>query len=219
MKDPRPRTEQSKFMPFIYPIKNKISLQRDFESEGKDFLEVILNRESTRKFTKFEQLDIEKLLHYCCQIKSIEFDETGFLLTKRPTPSAGSRHPVDLLISMPNKIRTLDYYNPIDHTLGELQIEKNKLDNFFKVINENLAIQNACIIWFSIQPHKTASKYDHPESLYWRDTGVLIYALQLVANYLGFKSCPLGTLAKETFNELFNSERLISGGGILIGKP
>lgn len=216
MKDPHPKIAQDKFTPYIYPIKKKLQLNRHIESKSKYFLEVILSRESTRVFTKFTELDLEKLLHYCCQIKSIDFDETGFILTKRTTPSAGSRHPVDLLISMPHNLRTLSYYNPLDHTLGELQIERNKLDNFFLTINKNLPIQNACIIWFSIQTGKTASKYHNPESLYWRDAGALIYALQLIVTYLGFKSCPIGTLSSDTFNELFQDENLLSGGGILI---
>lgn len=217
MKDPKPKSEQKNFTPFLYPIKDKISLQRNFENVDKDFLEVISNRSSAREFTNFTQLDLERLLHYCCQIKYIDFDETGFLLTKRTTPSAGSRHPVDLLISMPNNVRTLSYYNPIDHTLGELEIERTRLDNFFSMINENLPIRNACIVWFSIQTDKTASKYDNPESLYWRDAGVLIYALQLIVTYLGFNSCPLGTLATISFEKLFHNKTLLSGGGILIG--
>ena len=66
--------------------------------------------------------------------------------------------------------------------------------------------------------NKTKSKYNNAESLYWRDVGVLIYAIQLMTTYLGFNSCPLGTLASKDFNQLFNNENLLAGGGILVGK-
>lgn len=217
MRDPSPKIENESFVPFIYPVKNKIQLQRNFKKKNVDFLDIIFRRESLRKFTKFTKLDLESLLYHCCQIKSMSIDNQGFLLTKRITPSAGGRHPVDLLISLPEKDRTLSYYNPLDHSLAELEIEKSKLNKFFSTINDNLLISNACIIWFSIQVNKTTSKYNNAESLYWKDVGVLIYAIQLVTTYLGFNSCPLGTLASKDFYQLFNDKNLLSGGGILIG--
>lgn len=217
MKDPKPKIRRDNYTPFIYSIKNKISLERDFKVDSKDFLEVFFNRKSSRGLFNLSLDDLSKLLFYSCKIKSIEFDEDDFLLTKRVTPSAGSRHPIDLLISFPNAERDLYYYNPIDHTLGLLNLEKNKLDIFFSHINKNLSIENCCLIWFSIQTTKTSSKYENPESLYWKDLGVLIHALQLIATFLGYKSCPLGTLASDSFYDLFGSEDLLSGGGILIG--
>lgn len=217
MKDPKPKIKKDFFSPFVYSIKNKVSLNRDFKVESKDFLETIFSRKSSREFSNFSLCDLEKLLFYSCKIKSIEFDENNFLLTNRVTPSAGGRHPIDVLVSLPQKERILSYYNPIDHTLGELKIEKKKLDVFFSDINKNLAIKDACIIWFSIQVNKTSSKYDNAESLYWKDSGVLLFAIQLFATFLGYKSCPLGTLASNSFNKLFNDKNLFSGGGILIG--
>jgi hypothetical protein len=81
-----------------------------------------------------------------------------------------------------------------------------------------LPIENACIIWFAIQIDKTASKYINAKPLYWKDTGALLYCIQLVAEYLGLKSCPLGTLANSSFSKLFNTSQIVSGGGLLVGK-
>lgn len=131
MRDPRPKTESDIFVPFIYPIKCKVQLHRAFKSKNVEFLDVLFKRESIRKFKKFSKIDLENLLYHCCKIKSITVDNQGFLLTKRTTPSAGGRHPVDLLVSLPKKDRSLSYYNPLDHSLGELDVEKNKLENFF----------------------------------------------------------------------------------------
>lgn len=95
---------------------------------------------------------------------------------KRTSPSAGARYPIDLLISFNNYIyrRTLLYYNPVEHSLGELLISKVHLWKFFNEIDRNLCIDNSCVIWFAIQTTKTISKYDNSESLYWRDTGAYL---------------------------------------------
>ena len=220
MENPRPKDKHEKFTPFIYTIKQKQKLNKEFEKREEDFLKVFFARRSYNEFSEISIAEVEELLFYSCHIMSGSMDEFGFFLTKRVAPSAGARHPIDLLISLPGTIskRALSYYNPVEHTLSELSIKKNKALNFFKEVNQNLSIENACIIWFSIQSRKTSSKYHNPESLYWRDAGVLLYCIQLVACYLNLKSCPLGSLAADTFYELFDTTELLSGGGILIGK-
>lgn len=218
MKDPYPKLKEDDFTPFVYQIKSRQLLNRNFNSPQKDFLSTIFERRSSRDFSKLTLIQLEELLFNSCKISSIDLDDSGFLKSKRVVPSAGARHPVDLLISLPDDSRSLNYYNPLDHSLSELLLEQNKLSNFFCNINENLPIENACIIWFSIQTNKTASKYNNPSSLYWKDTGAIMYAIQIMATYLELKSCPIGTLASNSFNQLFEESTLISGGGILVGK-
>jgi SagB-type dehydrogenase family enzyme len=217
MKDPFPKIIEDIFEPFVYPVKNKQLLNRNFNPKPKDFLSTMIERRSSRSISKLTLVQLEELLFYSCKITSIDLNDSGFIKSKRITPSAGARHPVDLLISLPDDLRTLNYYNPLDHSLSELLVEQNILDDFFSTIDKNLSIENACVIWFSIQTNKTASKYGNPESLYWKDTGALLYCIQLMATYLGLKSCPLGTLSSSSFNKLFKDSSIVSGGGIIIG--
>lgn len=219
MKDPIPKNQPDKFEPFVYPVKNKRILERTFVKNDKEFLDVIFSRRSSRKFSGISLNQLSQLLYLSTKIQSLKVDELGYILTNRTTPSAGARHPVDLLVSIdnPKGNRILSYYNPIDHSLNDLSLQKNELQNFFEVISKNLSINKACIIWFSIQVAKTESKYKNPESLYWKDTGALLYCIQLIATYLGLKSCPLGTLANSSFKNLFKADLLHSGGGVLVG--
>lgn len=217
MNDPYPKDKPDLCDPFIYSIKCKHFLKRNFLPQKKDFYSVIENRKSTRDFSRITFNQLEEMLFHISKITSINIDKYNYITTKRTVPSAGARHPIDILVSLPEKQRKLNYYNPLDHSLNELCVEDSKLVNFYSKINENLNLENACIIWFAIQINKTASKYNNPESLYWKDTGILLYHIQLISSYLGLKSCPLGTLASEAFNQLFEEDTLISGGGILIG--
>lgn len=218
MKNPKPKQTEDEFHPFKYPFSSKTKLNRDFKTREGDFLDVLLSRRSSQELGFISLEDIAELLYFTNKIQSISIDDSRFLISKRTVPSAGGRHPVDILVSVPSEsARFLQYYNPIDHSLSELSISKEEQQPFFIQVNENLPIADCCLIWFSIQTKKTQSKYENAESLYWRDAGALLYCIQIVSTYLGFKSCPLGGLAIETFNNLFKTNNLISGGGILIG--
>lgn len=218
MRNPTPKGQPDIFTPFIYPVSIKQKLEIPNSKFNKDFLSVVTNRRSDKDFAGLSISEIAELLYWSNKIQSFQVDEIGFILSKRTSPSAGARHPVDILVSPAATNRQLSYYNPIDHTLRELLIAEQKLNDFLNEISKNISIRNACIFWFSIQHEKTGSKYENPESLYWKDTGALLYCIQLIATYLGYKSCPLGTLATTSFNNLFNSSKIISGGGILLGK-
>lgn len=218
MQNPTPKKVNDRFDPFIYPLGSKIKLKRDYKKRESSFIDVLSSRRSSRNLSAVLIEDISEILHLTSRTKSIDIDDYGFLISKRTVPSAGGRHPIDILVSTSTKDGpVLNYYNPIEHSLSELLISKAKQKSFFKEVNKNIPIQNSTLIWFSIQINKTKSKYENAESLYWKDAGAYLYCIQLVANYIGLNSCPLGGLAPKTFQNLFKSNNLISGGGILIG--
>lgn len=218
MKNPVLKDVNDTFSPFVYQSKGeKKYIVPGVSSSTKDFLNVLQERVSSLNFQPHETSTIENLLFISNKIKSVQIDGSGYIITKRTVPSAGGRHPIDLLISFPTSRNSLTYYNPLDQSLSSLILDKTSLSNFISDIETCVAIKNATIIWFSIQHEKTASKYTNPESLYWRDCGALLYCLQLVSGFLGLNSCPVGHLANDTFNRLFQTDKLISGGGILVG--
>lgn len=219
MKNPIPKQNPIKYQPFIYPTTNKIVLTRKFEKRENDFLEIFLARKSIRDLSEISLLELSELLFYGAKVRYTQEDDSKTFISKRAAPSAGGRHPIDLLVSpyFQNDSRKLFYYNPIDHSLNSLKIDNSILGLFLNEINNNIPLQQSTVIWFSIQKEKTGSKYLHPESLYWRDTGALLYCLQLLSTYLGLQSCPLGSLAAKTFPNLFDTQSLLSGGGLLIG--
>ncbi len=220
MNDPTPRKKLNSFEPFIYPIGNTIKLSSSTNSIPRElnFLDVMYTRRSKKVHEIPTLEEISEVLYHSCRIMEIDTDESGIILTKRMTPSGGSRHPIDLLISFPERNRAISLYNPLSHSLSSLKVETNNKNSFLDKVCDNLDISNSCLVWFSIQIEKCSSKYINPSSIYWKDLGALLYCIQLFANYFGLKSCPLGTLALSEFNTLFNTSKLTSGGGIIIGK-
>ena len=220
MEDPRPKKKEESFTPFLYPIEEKILLSREFNERNCEFLSVLLSRRSSRELSRLELSDLSELLFYSNKIQTLHMNEAGFITSKRTAPSAGGRHAVDVLVSLPFKgeKRKLHYYNPLDHSLSEISVMDNALKSFFLEVNQNLPLQESCLIWFSVQMGKTTAKYKNAESLYWRDAGALLYCFQLVSHYIGLKSCPLGGLASNSFKGIFHTDKLLSGGGLLIGR-
>lgn len=221
MKNPSPKLKWTHYNPYVYPTTEKIFLSKDFPSNSIDFLDVFLSRRSSQKCGSISITKLSELLYYSAKTQYVQVDDYGALISKKAAPSAGARHPVDLLVS-PTPIsdkRRLTYYNPIDHSLSKLALEESLVQNFFEEVNQNVPLNNASLIWFSIQPGKTSSKYKNANSLYWRDCGALLYCIQLTCTYLGLNSCPLGTLAANTFENISENVGLVSGGGILVGEP
>lgn len=218
-RDPTLRDDWIKYEPFIYPQGKKDKLIKPNAFYESSFIDVLFKRRSHQELTSCEITKISDVLFYCMRIHKITNDITGTITSKRICPSAGARHPIDIIVSLPNELkeRKLFYYNPIDHSLNELILDREKVIKFVEDINSTLFLNDACLFWFSIQVEKTGSKYLNPESLYWRDAGCLLYAVQLISTYVGLNSCPIGTLACESFYDLFSSHKIQSGGGILVG--
>lgn len=218
-KDPALRDDWIKYEPFIYPLGKKEKLMKPDVALNSSFIDVLFKRRSYKNLTFCEITKISEVLFYCMRIHEITNDITGTITSKRICPSAGARHPIDIIVSLPEKLkeRELFYYNPIDHSLNKLMLVRKKVATFLEDINSTLFLNDAYLFWFSIQVEKTGSKYLNPESLYWRDAGCLLYAIQLISTYIGIGSCPIGTLACKSFYDLFSSDKIQSGGGVLIG--
>lgn len=219
MKNPYPKKKPHVYRAFQYPIEKKIKLDRHAEPPTSRFLDVLLSRRSAKPKRSLSQNEVGEILLYSNRIEAFFEDESGFIQSLRVSPSSGARHPIDLLVcnlGVPEE--GIMYYNPLDHSLNNLKLETVDLIHFMEDVQKNTEMHTGTLIWFAIQFEKTASKYENPESLYWRDLGALLYCIQLVSTFYNYKSCPIGSLVPGSFHKMMKSNDLISGGGILVGK-
>ncbi|WP_235942100.1 nitroreductase family protein [Pontibacter fetidus] len=163
--------------------------------------------------------NIGDLLWFTSKVMEVEMLESGFLWTHRPTPSAGGRHPIDILVSLPSEFgsRSFCVYNPLDHSLNELEVDASDLNALIEHTDNILTIGNATILWFVAHSYRTSSKYENSESLVWRDAGALLYCHQLVSQALGIRCCPLGSLGEPYVSNLLGGDTLYGVGGCLLG--
>ena len=99
-----------------------------------------------------------------------------------------------------------------------MNIAPEKQCAFQKDVERTLPFRKSTLVWFSVQFMRTASKYSDYMSLVWRDVGAQLCCIQQAAKYVGLDSCPIGYLAEETFDAMFDSDKLISGGGVIVGE-
>lgn len=208
------------FEPFLYPVAEEIKLPTVSEGQSSSgFLEVFSRRRSVKKIGRCPLESLSKVLYYTLKPYSIAQDDFGVTVYRSAVPSAGGRHPVDVLVGLPDgKGRRLYLYQPLNHSLRRLVIEDELQHTFFGDVEQTLLLGESTLLWFSVQYMRTASKYSDYMSLVWRDIGAELCCLQQAAKYVGLDSCPIGYLAEESFSSLFKTDKLISGGGMIVGE-
>lgn len=219
MSGPSIRSTAFPFIPFNYPYENEIKLPKVVEDDqAKDFLDVFKGRRSVKRLGGCSLEDLSKVLYYACKPYEISKDDYGMTVFRSASPSAGGRHPIDVLVGLPEQgRRNLFLYEPVKHTLKRLAVPEEKQRLFFEDVESTLPFGESALLWFSLQYMRTASKYTDYMSLIWRDAGAQLCCLQQAAKYVGLGSCPIGYLAEESFNNLFDNDALVSGGGVILG--
>jgi len=217
MANPAPKEAEDTVAAFLFPSKNRIFLPRPMEPPNVNYFDLVLNRVSKRDFGKLSLEDIGKLLWYSARVLSTFAQDNGYILSHRPSPSAGARHPLEILVCRDAALPSIEYYNPFDHTLNEIDLMPNEINRFVSHIDSCLPIGQGTALWFVAQPERTSAKYHHADSLIWRDAGALIYCIQLGCTALNLSSCAVGTLAEPFVEQLFKGA-VKSSGGIIIGK-
>jgi len=219
MKNPQPKATEERVTIFDYPIQHTINLSRNIDPLPARFDEVITDRKSKRDFSRISLQQLSNILWYTAKVKQTFVQDNGYILSHRGTPSAGARHPIDILIINQTLLDSNlpHYYNPIGHSLNRLDLPAQINLNFLNHINAIISTTSATIIWFIAHLERTAAKYDNPESLIWRDAGALINSIQLTCTAMNVNCCPIGSIGEPYIGDFFNQDGIFGAGGVLIG--
>jgi SagB-type dehydrogenase family enzyme len=218
MNNPAPKKTEAVVPPFSYPVLDTVKLARPSKKRAADFFDLSLRRASARTCHKLKPGYLDELLWYSAKALELTVQENGYILSHRPTPSAGARHPIDILICLDLGQPILHYYDPLGHSLSRLDLDKRLVRDFLVHVQQNLPMMDGTLLWFVAHPDRTEAKYEFADSLVWRDAGALIQQVQLVAAALGLVSCPTGTLGTPFEHKLFgNIGRTVAAGGIIVG--
>jgi hypothetical protein len=138
----------------------------------------------------------------------------------RVPPSAGGCHPVRLFVmDWPVTAESPSEYDDIAHALVSCNWDPVVSAQWQAAIAKAVpADGRGKLLWFGIEWRRTASRYEHGETLAWRDVGSVVATLAFVAEALGLAGLPIGLTGEPEFSRLFGGERdLIGGGGFLFG--
>ena len=207
------------FEPFLYKGLEEILLPKvEKGSTSLEFISVFANRRSIKKLGACSLTSLSNVLYFAVKPYCIGQDDYGVTVYRSAAPSAGGRHPIDILVGLKEGVtRRLYLYQPLRHSLRRLAIPDEEQRCFYSDIEVTLPLGESTLLWFSVQYLRTASKYSDYSSLIWRDIGAQLCCLQQAAKYVGIDSCPIGYLAEKTFHEMFQTSKLLSGGGMIMG--
>ena len=221
LQSPYPRNEELNYEDFDYKIDSRIYLPHPSQKITTPISEVLETRQSGREYNHSIDIDdLSDLLWFSAKTRKVIKNPNGSVWKHSPTPSAGGRHPIDIIITnqMPDK-EAVYLYDSVAHALCELQINLSHKNKLWDATNEIIPVKNATAFYFAAQFVKTFSKYYHGESLVWRDSGSLLTTLYVVATSLKFECCALGFSGAPWLSKMVGGESCIGGvGGFLCAK-
>lgn len=215
--EPVPRSQPRRYEAIVWASGSK-TLLRPKECLNVDLGAVFEKRQSRREFLHDpSDDDLGDLLWLIGRCRSSRPSLFGPDQESRPYPSAGAMHPIHILVARAGN----DWYRyePVDHSLVELPGTASSAQAARDAAEKLLVLGRGLLVALVCEPGRTGAKYEHPESLVWRDAGVVLGYLSIVAEALGMPLCPLGLTGDPYVRELIPARvgDLVGAGLAVLG--
>jgi SagB-type dehydrogenase family enzyme len=214
--EPRPRANLGTYVPYRWNSAGRTRLDAGPQAFPADMAMLSRERQTRRQFAAVSLKKIGDLLWLACRVHTTQPSEFGFDQEFRPLPSAGAVHPIHVLMQR-DRGTPWEVYDPSLHELvgvyGSLQLAQASRGLADKIVQSG----NSTLVALVAEPGKTGAKYVNPESLVWRDAGVMLGYLSLFGEALGMNVCPLGTSGDPFLAQLAEDGSLFGAGMVLIG--
>src|ERR1700728_1066778 len=159
------------------------------EGRGPGFFLTLHSRRTRRQLSKIAPDRLSQLLWHSCKVERAMPPSSGVRWQHRTMPSAGGLHCIEVVI-ISGAIVTI--YDPIGHSLQALEVKETELSELLRETSSLVEIGSGTVIWFAADFDLMLAKYEHGESLVWRDAGCLCATMCLVAEALELGCCPIG---------------------------
>jgi nitroreductase len=107
-------------------------------------------------------------------------------------------------------------YVPVEHALAEIPGSNASATALREASHQLVDVGRAALVGLVAEPGKTAAKYEHHETLVWRDAGVVLGYMSLVAEALGLSFCPLGLTGRPQLTEFLPESQAMHGVGLSV---
>lgn len=216
--EPVPRHRELPIEDVWYAVAHRTYLPVPEHPPLRTFFDVVEARETRRDFQSVGLDVLSTLLWFTAKTRRMVTLPSGFVWQHRPVPSAGGRHPIDLLVLCPVDGRwVVSVYDEMAHALCELQVDSLAVEAFVQAVFQVIPPGDGTIIWQVAHPWRTLAKYECGESLVWRDSGVLLGHLTLVGEALDLNCCPLGITGHDHIRRLMGMSDVVGMGGCVVG--
>ena len=154
---------------------------------------------------------------FATNVRQIKLDDP-LRRSRRPAPSGGALHAIDVLVVWPGREARVFRYEPFDHKLLKLAVsDARKLSVFIQDVANILPSASGALLLLTGDIRRVAAAYEQPDSLLWRDAGALMQTLHLTATAYGQAFCPLGILGEIALRAVRGDRQLKAVGVAAIG--
>lgn len=216
---PRPKSKLSSYQPLDWSGP-RVALEQAGARRAPELAALLATRRSRRQFGAPATLeDLAALFDLCCRTRAVECSVLGFDLEFRPHPSPGALQSVHCLLQrVPGDAWTR--YDARRHEFVVLPGSMQSADAARCLAHELVLTTHATLIALVAEPGKVAAKYEAPESLIWREAGVLLGYFSIAAEALGLAFCPLGITGESVVGRALDEQGRLRGVGLaLLGRP
>lgn len=215
--DPAPRVVAQPYVPFEWKVGEQRALSITDGQELASMTSTLEDRNSARTFSPISSDQLGPLLWHAARTKQSALSPLGLHIEHRLAPSGGGIHPIHLIIQLPDESGWARY-NPQAHSLDVLVDANTHLSPLIDHGATVLPRGGGRLVLFVAEFGKTAAKYERPESVVWRDAGILQGSLGLVAASLGLNYCLLGITGNPWVARLSNEGKLQGVGMAILGR-
>lgn len=189
--DPVPRAMPMRCEPYVWPAGARTQLEPRAQPLELDLAALLDERQTRRAFGKrLDDAALGEFFWLACRSRSSRPSAFGPDQESRVHPSAGAMHPIHVLLA--RETGPWLRYDPLAHALIELPGSCASAAASREAAGSLVELAQGTLIGLVAEPGKTAAKYEHHESLVWRDAGVVLGYLSVMAEALGLAFCPLG---------------------------
>ncbi len=215
--NPHPKTESESYQPIAWEslAESPLPEESPLSARARSFADIALSRRTRREFAALSLEQLGSLLTLTCRTQHRTRSELGFSLSRAPCPSAGAIHPIHVLLIQPND-KNWYRYAPHTHTLHQIPSTVDAA-SVMASMHDIVPASAATLLLFAAEPGMTASKYEAPESLVWRDAGVQLGFFAMAAEALDLNFCPLGVTGEPWIGRLIDQTGLAGVGAALLG--
>ena len=191
-----------------------------------DFATVLENRHSIREFRTPSHADILSLLTHSARSRFVWLTKNGQPVSSRPSPSAGARHPIEIVVvalKVYGLIPGFYWFDPVLCRLRVLSTGHDEVEEVAVRAQAALAVDTPppAVLCLVAELQRTLSQYSGGMSLILRDSGALVATTCLVATALGLATCPIGTGGESPALSALQVKypEWAEVGGIAVGRP
>lgn len=211
--DPMPRAYAAKYQPFVWPSGLKRPLRPRDQALRLDFCALLEQRQTRRAFTKqLESATLGEFLWLACRNRSSRPSLFGPNQESRVYPSAGAMHPIHVLLAPCTGLWMR--YDPVEHALVDVPGSTDSAEASRDAAGRLVDLGQGTLIGLVAEPGKTAAKYENHETLVWRDAGVVLGYMSIIAEALGLTFCPLGITGQPYLTDYLSDAAPLQAAGL-----